>query len=288
MPLPTFLIIGAFKCGTTSLHYYLSLHPEIQVADMKETNFLSGPPNGVPYTPGAKRIKYLHEYEGLFDPAYRVRGESSPNYTSYPRREGTAERVSQIIPDAKLIYLVRDPVTRTVSHFHHRVSTEGERRSLSEALSDLDDPLSPYTCPSFYALQLDQYLRYFTQEQILVVDQADLLANRHETLREIFGFLTVDDSIVLEHFEEEINTAGERRTYTKLLFLIRWARASPLQRLPRGARVSLRDSFERLVSKPLGAPVLDDDLRVRLQRLYAGDVARLREMTGKAFSTWSI
>ncbi len=258
------------------------------MAAMKETNFFSGPPNDAPYPPGAKRIKHLDEYETLFDPALKARGEASPNYTAFPRRLGTPDRIKQIIPDAKLIYLVRDPVARTISHFHHRVSTEGERRSLGEALSDLSDPYSPYTCPSFYASQLDQYLLHFTQEQILVVDQAELLSNRQATLREIFTFLGIDNSIVSEHFHEEINTGEERRTYSKFILLVRWARATPLQRAPRGLRVALRNSFERIVSQPLEAPKPDDELRTRLQKLYAEDVARLREMTGKAFPTWSV
>lgn len=258
------------------------------MAAMKETNFFSGPPNGVPYTPGAKRIRRLDEYEELFDPAFGVRGEASPHYTAFPRRQGTPERIKQIIPDAKLIYLVRDPVARTVSHFYHRVSTEGERRSLQDALNNLSDVYSPYTCPSFYASQLDQYLEHFGQGQILVIDQADLMSNRQATLREVFAFLSVDESFVSRRFHDEMNTGTEHRTYSRFRFLIRWARASPLQRLPRGFRVALRKSAERLVSRPLEAPMLDDDLRIRLQELYASDVARLREMTGRTFPTWSV
>ncbi len=255
---------------------------------LKETNFFSGPPNGIPYTPGVKRIKRLDEYETLFNPMFRVRGEASPNYTAFPRRRGTPERIKQIIPDARLIYLVRDPVARTVSHFHHRVSTEGERRSLPDALSNLSDPYSPYTCPSFYASQLEQYLRHFRQEQIMVIDQADLLASRLTTLKEVFAFLSVNTSFVSQEFHNEINTGQERRTYSRFRYVLRWAHSSSLQRLPRGLRVAMRDTFERLTSRPLEIPTLDDSLRLRLQELYTDDVARLRELTGKEFTTWSI
>jgi hypothetical protein len=288
MALPTFLTIGSFKCGTTSLHHYLSQHPEIQMATMKETNFFSGPPNGVPYTPGAKRIKRLDEYERLFDAAFAVRGETSPNYTAFPLRKGTPERIKQAIPNAKLVYLVRDPVSRTVSHVHHRISTEGERRSLAEALSEPKDPTSPYFSPSFYAMQLEQYLQQFSESQILIIDQSELLTNRHAALREIFAFLSVDDSLAAEQFQDEVNTGEERRTYSRFRYVLRWARASPLKYLPRGLRVAVRDSTEQLVSRPLAAPTLEDDLRARLQELYADDVARLRQLTGKSFSTWAV
>jgi hypothetical protein len=288
MTRPTFLIIGAFKCGTTSLHHYLVQHPQIQMPAMKETDFFSGPPNGLPYATGAKRIESLKEYEGLFDPEFEARGEASPNYASHPRRPGTPERINEVIPDAKLIYLVRDPVARTLSHYHHRVSTEGEVRPLRDALGDLSDPYSLYTCPSFYASQLEQYLRCFRQDQIKVIDQADLHTNRQAILREVFAFLSVDDSFVSPRFSEEVNTGEERRTYSKFIILVRRAQASPLQRLPRGFRLAMRHAVERVVSRPLEAPALDDDLRLRLQELYAADVARLRELTGQAFPTWSI
>jgi hypothetical protein len=288
MSRPTFLVIGAFKCGTTSLQHYLVAHPEIQMPAMKETNFFSGPPNGVPYATGAKRIESLGEYERLFDPTVRARGEASPNYTAYPRRKGTAARIKDIVPGVKLVYLVRDPIARTVSHYHHRVSTEGERRSLRDALGRLDDPTSPYTCSSLYATQLEQYLQHFRQEQILVVDQADLLEARRDTLRQIFSFLSVDDSFSSPSFETTINTADERRTYSRFIIAVRLAQASPLRFLPRTARVGARRALERAVSRPLPAPALDEDLRCRLQELYAGDVARLRALTGKEYPTWCV
>jgi hypothetical protein len=288
MTRPTFLIIGAFKCATTSLHHYLVQHPQIQMPAMKETDFFSGPPNGFPYATGAKRIERLDEYERLFDPAFEARGEASPNYTSHPRRPGTPERIKEVIPDAKLIYLVRDPVARTLSHYHHRVSTEGERRSLREALGDFSDPYSLYTCPSFYAMQLEQYLRYFRQDQIVVIDQADLLADRQAMLRNIFTFLSVDGSFISPRFNEEVNTGKDRRTYSNFIILVRRAQASPLQRLPRSFRLAMRHAVERVVSRPLEAPALDDDLRLRLQELYVADVARLRQLTGQTFPTWSI
>lgn len=288
MPRPTFLIIGAMKCGTTSLHHYLRLHPEIQIPTLKELNFFSGPPGHSPYPSGSKRIEQLTDYERLFDPAFRVRGEASPNYSVYPMRTGVPGRIKDIIPDVKLIYLVRDPIARTLGQYQLAVSTANERRSLSQALGDLSDPFSLYTCPSFYAQQLDQYLRHFSREQILVIDQADLLYKQQATLREIFTFLSVDNSVVSPQFDEKLNTSDGHRTYSRFIVMSRWARRTPLLRLPRGLRVFMRRSVERVVSRPLEAPTLDDNLRGRLQEFYANDVGRLRELTGKTFPTWTI
>jgi len=277
------------KSGTTSLHHYLKLHPEIQIPAMKELNFFSGPPGAHPYPAGSKRIEHLADYEKLFDPAFKVRGEVSPNYTVYPRRTGAPERIKEVAPDAKLIYAVRDPVTRAVSQYQHHVATLNERRSLPDALrEDLKDPDSLYICPGFYALQLERYLQHFPQERILVVDQADLLSNRQATLREIFAFLSVDDSFVSTGFEEEVLTAKDHRTYSKFVVMLAWLRTTPLLKLPRGMRVFMRRSLERVVSQPLEASTLDDDLRRQLQELYADDAKRFRELTGKTFPTWSV
>jgi Sulfotransferase domain len=288
MTLPTFLIIGAMKCGTTSLHFYLRQHPEIQIPTLKELNFFSGPPGEFPYPIGARRIERLSEYEEMFDPAFRVRGEASPNYTVFPRRRGVPERISETIPDARLIYLVRDPVDRTVGQYQLQVATANERRSLADALGDLSDPNSLYTCPTFYARQLGQYLKHFPQERVLVVDQADLLNDQRGTLREIFAFLGVDESFYSPRFDERLNTSESHRTYSQFVVLSRWARGTPLLRLPRGLRLFMRRSVEGIVSKPLEKPALEDGLRERLQELYAEDADRLRHLTGKAFPSWTV
>ena len=254
---------------------------------MKELNFFSGPPDAYPYPAGSKRIESLADYERLFDPIFKVRGEVSPNYAVYPRRIGAPERIKDTLPDAKLIYAVRDPVARAVSQYQHHVASLNERRSLADALTeDLNDPDSLYICPGFYARQLDQYLRYFSQERILVVDQADLLTDRQAALREIFAFLSVDESFVSAGFDEEVLTAKDHRTYSRFVILMAWLRTTPLLKLPRGMRVFMRRLLERIVSQPLKTSTLDDDLRCRLQELYADDAKRFRELTGKEFPSW--
>lgn len=204
--LPTFFVIGAAKCGTTSLYSYLDQHPQVGMSRLKEPHFFSGPPDGIPYPAG--RVETLAEYEKLFDPAFPVRGEASPSYTVHPRRRGVPERIKAVVPDARFIYIVRDPIERTVSHYMHRVSTEGERRPLGQALADLSDPLSPYTCSSRYATQLRLYLEHFPLERFLILDQADLARERGETLRRTFSFLGVDDGYASAAFAEELERAA--------------------------------------------------------------------------------
>ncbi|HEY2537791.1 MAG TPA: sulfotransferase [Solirubrobacteraceae bacterium] len=285
--LPTFFIVGAAKAGTTSLHYYLDQHPEVQMSVNKEPDFFSGPENGIPYL--GQRVERLDEYEQLFDPAFAVRGEASVSYTTHPRRAGVPERIKELVPKGKFIYVVRDPIERTLSQYQQRVAIGGERRSLREVLGDLSDPYSVCICRSLYATQLDLYLRQFPQESVLVVDQADLLADRQSTLREIFGFLQVDDTVDSSQFDIEILKSSERRVYP--LGLARFVRNTvrPHSRwMPRSVRQALRVSMERALLRPLQTVELDEELRCRLQDLYAGEVGRLRALTGKTFSSWSV
>jgi Sulfotransferase domain len=285
--LPTFFIVGAAKAGTTSLHYYLDQHPQIQMSANKEPDFFSGPENGIPYL--GQRVERLDEYEQLFDPTFGVRGEASVSYTTHPRRVGVPERIKELVPGARFIYLVRDPIARTLSQYHQRVAVGGERRSLQEVLSDLSDPYSVCICRSLYATQLDLYLRQFSQERVLVVDQADLLADRQSTLREVFDFLSVDDTVDSSRFDVEFLKSSERRMYPFGLARFMSDTVRPHSRwVPQRVRQALRLSMERILLPPLETSKLDDELRSRLQELYAGEVQRLRALTGKTFPTWSV
>jgi Sulfotransferase domain len=287
VPLPTFFIIGAPKCGTTSLHAYLDRHPEIGMSSKKEPHFFVGPEN---IAPPAQRVPTLEEYEALFDERFVVRGEASPSYAEHPRHTGAPQRIKALVPDAKFLYLVRDPVDRCISHYQHRVSMEGERRGLGEALGDLRDPCSPYTCAGFYASQLERYLRLFPQERMLVVDQADLLGDRNATLREIFDFLGVDVAYRSSEFESERGATRDRRVYSPGYVRVADSvgGSTLVGCVPRSVRKSLRRAIEQVLWPPLEPLSVDDSLRARLSELYADEADRLRKLTGKALATWSV
>src|SRR3954454_1582153 len=141
--LPNLIVIGAAKAGTTSLHHYLDLHPQIAMSRWKELDFFS------------KEFDRdgLRWYESQFADA-PVRGESSPSYTRHPENPGAAARMASVVPDAKLIYIVRDPVDRYVSSSRSTRHALGKR---SRALDgDLESEQAFHT--SHYAVQLALYL----------------------------------------------------------------------------------------------------------------------------------
>jgi Sulfotransferase family len=284
--MPTFFIIGAPKTGTTSFHHYLEQHPQIQMSSVKEPTFFAPSPE-----PGeeSRSINRLDRYERLFDPSVPVRGEASTAYAEYPFRQGVPEKIKQAVPDARFIYLVRDPIERTLSHYNHFVASEGERRSLRELLADLSDPRLPCICASLYALQLDLYLRHFSREQILVVDQAELLSDRRATLRAVFEFLGVDREFDSPRFDDELFRASERRTYPPRLARFVGISVRPRARwVPQSARRRVRIAVERLMLPSLDVARLDDEMRETLSEFYASETQRLRELTGREFLSWSV
>ena len=186
--LPTFFVIGAAKSGTTSLHHYLGLHPEIHVPARKEPAYFCRAEDG-PWPFG--RVATRGEYESLFESEAPARGDCTPSYSQHPWRSGVPERIRELVPAARFIYLVRDPVERTLAQVQHRYSTGWETRPVREALGNIDEPLgNPYLIPSLYATQVQRYGEVFPPERILVVDSADLKSNRAATLRRISASLT--------------------------------------------------------------------------------------------------
>jgi hypothetical protein len=148
------IIIGGLKCGTTSIHHYLGLHPEIHMSKPKELNFFAAEQN---WDLG------FDWYENRFDNTVKINGESSPHYTNRPRFNGVAERIHKHIPDARLIYMVRDPIKRILSHWVHATGAGYETR---EFVPTLNLPDTAYIQRSMYWMQLQPYLEHFDREQI--------------------------------------------------------------------------------------------------------------------------
>jgi sulfotransferase family protein len=197
--LPNVLVIGAMKCGSTSLHHYLDAHPDIAMSEKKELNFF--------YRPGVWN-KGLEWYRSQFDPGAPLRGESSVNYTKSPRASGlAAPRMHRLVPHAKLIYMVRHPIERAVSHYLHTRAEGNEERPLPQALSDLT---GPYVSRSVYYANVEPFLRHFPAESLLVVPQERLRSQRAATLRAIFSFLGVDADIDRPEFSVMWQTAAEK------------------------------------------------------------------------------
>ena len=284
--LPNFFVIGAGQSGTTSLHRYLYLHPEVHVSLLKEPNFFCRAEDG-PWPFG--RIADRAEYEELFAAKEPLRGDCSPSYSQHPLRAGVPDRIAELVPDARHIYLVRDPIERIRAHYVHDVSSVGETRSLPEALGDLADRHNPFLVRSSYAWQLQRYLDHFADDRILVVDSADLLRSRAETLRATFSFLGVDPDFTSPGFDEELNVGSTKHAYSDRYAGLRDSRlGNAWRRVPAGLRRPLSGAARRASAPKVERPKLSPALRSALAERLGPEAARLREMTGKRFDSWSV
>jgi hypothetical protein len=238
------------KCGTTSLHHYLDLHPAISMSRPKELNFFFGPADAGPDAAGDERPDWARGnwhrgpewYAAQFDQSVPVRGEASPGYTS-PSYPQVAARMAELIPGAQLVYAVRDPVERAISQYEHHRRQGTETRPLAEALLD---PGSQYIARGRYAERLRPFLATGAFRRIAVVAKEELATARRATLRGLFELLGVD----ADHWSPAMD--------------------------------------ERRNAAPGEHPPLDERLRCRLEEAFADDAERLRELAGRDFPGWTV
>jgi hypothetical protein len=208
--LPNVIVIGAMKCATSALHRYLDAHPDVAMSRLKELNFFNGPerpPHDDPETwwVEGQWHRGVDWYRSQFDPEAPVRGESSPAYTS-PTFPEVAERMARVVPDARLLYLVRDPVDRAVSQYAHHRRDGAESRPLREAVLD---PGSQYVDRSRYHERLVPFLDHFRRDRFHVVVQERLLHDRGEEIGRVYEYLQVDPRWRDPRHDERIHVGGD-------------------------------------------------------------------------------
>lgn len=284
--LPNFLLIGAMKSGTTSLYHYLREHPQVFMPELKAPEFFAEGSNwhrGVDW--------YRRQFAGA-GPEVAAIGEASNVYTKYPRYADVPARIAEHIPDAKMIYLVRDPVERIRSHYRTRVAEGTERAPFDTAV--FENPI--YLDYTRYAMQIDRYLDHFARTQLLIVTSEDLWNARAATVRSVFGFLGVDDAFLPPDLGREFYVSSDRfRRSLVPLRARKWLkahvpaakRAKELENDVLGALRGLRGSNGRRSAGPDEAPV-SDGARARIHEALAGDLARLRVFLGPSFDGWGI
>ncbi len=268
--LPDFLVIGAMKCATTTLHEQLARQPGIFMTREKEPNFFSD---------DALFAQGIAWYSSLFQGARPddLLGESSTHYTKLPTHPAAVSRIAAALPRVKLIYVMRHPIERLISHYRHEctVGRIDSGTTFEEAIAQVPE-LIDY---GRYAYQLTPYLETFGSGRILPVFLKRLVDDPQAEFERIGRFLAYAGTPRWDHRLGRRN-AGELRL-----------RHSPLRQALVNSRL-LTPLRHRLISPALSdrlksfwidrsvVPSISPDIIARLREVFDADLALLGQRLG--------
>ena len=285
MTLPNFLVIGAYKSGTTALQHALRGHPQVFIPERKGPVFFAF--DGVPddSNPAAARsVKTLEEYERLFEPATGepAIGDVSPEYLANPNACG---RIKARIPDAKLVAILRNPVERAYSDYLMYVRDGQEHADFAMALDEQDVryaaglPTGYYVRTGFFGRQLRAYFEAFPREQLQVHLFDDFARDPASVLAAMFEFLGVDPEAPAPAVERD-NVSGIPRNAAVRTLIDTGRRLAPALPGP------VRRRAKGVLARGLDRPDLPAAERRRLVEIYRDDVGELEALLGRPLEHW--
>jgi hypothetical protein len=276
--LPNFLVIGAMKAGTSSMYRYLRLHPDVFMPDMKEPQFFVAErtwPLGVEW------------YERLFDQGIgkKAIGEASTGYTKHPAHPGVPERIFSLMPEVRMIYLIRDPIERIRSHYMHNAAAGANPPPINEVV--LNDPV--FVAHSCYAMQIERYLDVFPRSQILVIKSEDMLHDRRPTLRRVFEFLDIDPDFENPLHGNEFHRSIDKRTPRVFMDGLRGYPMfqSVVARVPTSVKLKL-DTRLSLMTKTPKFETISPSVVAELKDRLREDMIRLKGHMEPGFEPWGL
>lgn len=297
MPLPNFFIIGAAKCGTTSLAQYLEQHPEVFICPTKEPNYFALTGRKLPHTGPAspavlRQLIYadtvtdFDQYQALFHGVKNEKavGEASVRYIYYPESAG---RIRQAVPNARLVAVLREPVSRLYSHYCMNVQYQLEPLGLLDAVAAEPERRAAnwgwdwhYVNMGLYARQLRHYFQTFDREQIKVFLYDDFVARPREVYADICRHIGVDPGFV-----PDMSQRGKVPYWPKHRGLDRWLhwphqiRPGVGRFIPRWLPRSVVSRLEEWNSAPI--PKLDKETQRQLAPNFHQDARELEELLGR-------
>jgi hypothetical protein len=290
--LPDFVVVGAPKCGTTSLHHYLGQHPDVFLPAQKELHHFSYPelernsegPGDALVLRSACATR--ERYEAFFAGAERARavGEVSPSYLYY--HATAAERLRAALGQARIVVVVRDPIEKAWSQYMHLVRDDRERLAFPAALAAEEQrtrdgwaALWRYAGSSLYVEGIERYRAVFGAERVQVIAQDDLRADPAAVLAKLFAFVGVDPAFV-----PRVDRTYHRSGAPRSRLVARGLSSGPLSTLarallPNALRARLRGALQDANTGSKGE--IDADSRDRLRARFAEDVRALERLLGR-------
>jgi hypothetical protein len=300
MALPDFLVAGVPKAGTTALHAALAAHPGLYLSPVKEPKFFltdgppparGGPGDALTYR---EHVWRREKYEALFDaaPPGTLRGESTPLYLYDP---AALDRIKAMIPDVKIIVILRDPVERAHSNWAHLWSAGLEPvGDFVQACAQEDRRIAAgwasfwhYTGVGRYGEQLTHLFSLFPREQVLVIRYRRLLDSPTATLDRICAFLGVETGLLTEIPRQNVTAQPEHTLAYRAAALGMRASDAVGRLLPGHAATAATHRLERFLQR--GArerQPLSWQQRQALLPAFADDIRRLETVLGDDFSDW--
>lgn len=225
--LPDFIIAGAQKCGTTTLHHILNAHPQIYIpADEIFFFDIDDIEQHYDFFIREGEQWYYYDYDQYFDayfawykaffasaPDGAVIGEDSTTYVASPL---AAQRIATVLPDVKIIISLRDPVKRAYSHYWHLVKARSTMFTFEETLRRMPNLLLGR---GHYKEQLERYYDVFPREQVFVLWFEDFLNDKATTIGRILDFLGIEEPIAPDVLDTYVNkTYYPRNLSVQLLY----------------------------------------------------------------------
>ncbi|NMP33061.1 sulfotransferase domain-containing protein [Thalassotalea sp. M1531] len=274
---PKTFIIGAQKAGTTQLSALLSQHDEICLSEPKEPDFFT-----------RNYDKGFDWYKSLFNNPDKCLIDASTSYTSRPLPElyekdqaesnnplvGVPERIFKASPDAKLIYIVRNPVKRVYSGYWHQVTAGYEQRPLIQAIEES----SYYKRFSKYAEQLQHYLEYFPKENVLVVEFEELIEEPKKVVNQCLSFMGIPEKENIElglHKNKSFQLTGVLGFINQRLFRVKPVLKTIRKLMPDVLVGYLGDKVTAKV------PKITEDEHQFIAQYFEDEISRVRALSNK-------
>lgn len=278
LKLPNFLIVGAQKAGTTAMYYSMANHSQVFVPATKEINYFNEDTN---YSKGV--AWYAAHFVSC--PEGSLACESTPEYMYDPR---VPERMAAIVPDAKLVVMLRNPVDRAYSAYWHAVRYGYEYLSFEEAIdaerarlkrSAIHRRYNSYVDRGYYAEQLERLYRFYDPARIHVVITEEYTKNRKQALTDVARFLGIsrNEPDYLRNQPKFSNAARMPRYFNLQRCLPFLSRNFPL-----GARI-----LSRMNLKNSPYPTMKTETRLYLQSRFRDSNRALEDLIKRTVTVWA-
>ena len=282
---PNLFCVGAMKSGTTYFSQLLGSHPEIFICAPREPCFFVDPNQLLRVWPYMWRCGFWRSedsYLKLFAAAGEAQyvGDASTPYSASP---DVAARIHRFAPESRILYVMRDPLERTIRHYWHAVNHFGETRKPLAAIRA--DPY--YMAVSHYARQLAPYLDYFGAQRVYTLTFEELVARPVETMQSVYAWLGVDAALVPPEIDIPLNVTPDTVTQAR-----GWVLALSRTALWRGIRPYRPEALRKLMASFAVRRICPADVSVTsviefLRPIQREQTRELSRLLNRGFPEWT-